>query len=399
MRISKWGWRGAAALAVVAIAAAGLGGVLVGGLEQNGTGPAQNFSSAEDAYRAGVKSLGDEKVADALPALEFAADRGVLGAQLHLSRLYGASGEEHGDDAKALTYYHMIVNQYGDIDRVHPAAQRVSDAFRGLAVYYRKGVPEVGLKPDPQKAVQLIRHAASYFRDPKAQFEIGRMYAEGDGVTRNRRLAIGWLLKASQKKHAPAQAYLGELLWSAKSGERARARGLALLALAADNADDENRGRIARRYHEAGHDANAEEIARAERFVAGWDGFHAGNAAHVVAAQLKALREVPLEAAPVGSLVVSQSGDRPLSAQGAAADSLAGVLMADIAQDPDDNGAGTDPAEAPAEQATPPHTVENFFRDRPAEKVGERGSDLFETVKVDRYSGETLSVDARLEER
>lgn len=397
MRISKWGWRGAAALAVVAIAAVGLGGAIVGGPGQNG-GPAQNFSSAEDAYRAGVKSLGDDKVADALPALEFAADRGVLGAQLRLSRLYGAAGAEHGDDAKALTYYHMIVNQYGDIDRLHPAAQRVSDAFRGLAVYYREGVPEVGLKPDSQKAVQLIRHAASYFRDPRAQFEIGRMYAEGDGVARNRRLAVGWLLKASQKKHAPAQAYLGEMLWSAKSGERTRARGLALLALAADNAGEKDRGRIARRYHEAGYDANAEEIAHAERFVTAWDGFHAGNAAHVVAAQLKALREAPLEAAPVGSLVVSQS-DELVSAQGDAADSLAGALMADIALHPAGNGAGADPAEEPAEQATPPHTVENFFMDHPSKKVGEQGSDLFETVKVDRYSGETLSVDARLDER
>lgn len=398
MRISKWGWRGAAALAVVAIAAAGLGGVIVGGPEQNRTGPAQNFSTAEDAYRAGVKSLGDDKVADALPALEFAADRGVLGAQLRLSRLYSASGAEHGDDGKALTYYHMIVNQYGDIDRLHPAAQRVSDAFRRLAVYYRKGVPEVGLKPDRRKAAQLIRHAASYFRDPKAQFEIGRMYAEGNGVARNRRLAVGWLLKASQKKYAPAQAYLGEMLWSAKSGERTRARGLALLALAADNAGDEDRGRIARRYHEAGYDANAEEIAQAERFVTAWDRFHAGNAAHVVAAQLKALREAPLEAAPVGSLVVSER-DGLLSAQGVGADSLAGALMADIALNPAGNRAGAGPAEEPAEQATPPHTVENFFMDHPSRKVGEQGSDLFETVKVDRYSGETLSVDARLAER
>lgn len=339
------------------------------------------FASPHAAHLAGVRSLAKGEIGKALPALKFAADRGVLGAQFRLAQLYSGEGE-HRDDAKALVYYHMIVNGYGDIDRLHPASRQVAEAMRKLSRYYREGLPEIGLRPDPQRAAQIMRDAASYFRDPSAQFQIGRMYAEGDGVTRSQRLAASWLLKASQKRYAPAQAYLGDMLWRSKANDRLRAQGLALLALAADNAGAGQRERIEARYHAAGQDAEAAVIEQAERFVAAWDSFRTSAALQTATAKLRSLRSTPLEAAPVGSLVVSGS-DEDYAGDGAVS-----ALMRDIRLYlPYDtaNEAGS------AEANLAPHPMEKFVRGQPSMQADETSDDIT-TVEVNRYGGEMLSV-------
>jgi hypothetical protein len=339
------------------------------------------FASPHAAHRAGVQSLAQGEVGKALPALEFAADRGVLGAQFRLARLYSAEGE-HRDDAKALTYYHMIVNGYGGIDRLHPASRHVAQAMRKLSRYYREGVPEIGLQPDPRRAAQIMRDAASYFRDPSAQFQIGRMYAEGDGVARSQRLAASWLLKASQKRYAPAQAYLGEMLWQANANDRLRAQGLALLALAVDNAGAARREQIEARYRAVGQDAEAAVIQQAERFVGAWDSFRTSGALQTATAKLRSLRSTPLEAAPVGSLVVSVN-DEDYAGEGAVSTLMRDIrlyLPYDMA-----NQAGS------PEANLAPHPMEKFVRGQPSLQADDTSDDIT-TVEINRYGGEMLSV-------
>ncbi|MGV1015569.1 MAG: hypothetical protein ACOYB4_11420, partial [Methyloceanibacter sp.] len=48
------------------------------------------YESATEAYRQGTSDLKSGSVDKALPALEYAAQAGVLGAQLKLARLYAA---------------------------------------------------------------------------------------------------------------------------------------------------------------------------------------------------------------------------------------------------------------------------------------------------------------------
>ena len=47
--------------------------------------------------------------------------------------------------------------------------------------------------------------------DLNAQFEVGRMYAEGDGIEQNYTKAAEWYQKAALRKHAMAQNNLGDL--------------------------------------------------------------------------------------------------------------------------------------------------------------------------------------------
>jgi exopolysaccharide production negative regulator len=58
----------------------------------------------------------------------------------------------------------------------------------------------------------------------------------GTGVEKNVGLAVNWLAIAAKKQHAASQATLGEILWRGDDVRQRRARGLALIILAHDNA-------------------------------------------------------------------------------------------------------------------------------------------------------------------
>ena len=59
------------------------------------------YESATQAYRQGVSAMKSGEMTAAVAALEYAAGRGVLGAQLKLARLYAAGRDVPKDDTKA----------------------------------------------------------------------------------------------------------------------------------------------------------------------------------------------------------------------------------------------------------------------------------------------------------
>jgi TPR repeat protein len=221
------------------LALGALASLLVMGLspvEAGGDDPPP-FASATEAYRQGNSSLKSGQAEASLPALEYAASRGVLGAQLKLARIY-ATGRDGvaEDDAKAFVYFQQIADQQADISPSSPIAKYAAEAFVALGQYYLDGVPAMPLAPNPEYAVDLFRHAASYFGDAEAQYRLARLYFDGDGVEKNVGLAVNWLATAVKKQHAPSQAMLGEILWRGQDVRQRQARGLALIMLAHENA-------------------------------------------------------------------------------------------------------------------------------------------------------------------
>jgi len=195
-----------------------------------------SYASATEAYRQGAAAVKSGHMDAALPALSYAAERGVLGAELKLARLYARGDGVDRDDAKAFTYYQRIADQHAEIAPSSPVAKFVAEAFVALGQYYRKGVPTIGLNSDPVRAAGLYRHAASYFGDADAQYELGRLYLSGEGVNKNPSLAANWLAAAAKKQDPEAQAKLGELLWNGEGIRKSPAKGLALITLAHENA-------------------------------------------------------------------------------------------------------------------------------------------------------------------
>jgi uncharacterized protein len=197
------------------------------------------YASATEAYREGVTALKGGRMVVALPALEYAAKRGVLGAQLKLARLYAAGRDVPEDDAKAFSYFQDIADQYADISPSSPIAKYVGESLVALGQYYATGIPAIPLPANPRYAADIYRHAASYFGDAEAQYQLGRLYLSGEGVEKNPSLAVNWLATAAKKQHAAAQATLGELLWKGDEVRQRQARGLAFLTLAHENSKAE----------------------------------------------------------------------------------------------------------------------------------------------------------------
>jgi len=212
-------------------------GLLAAPFAVGGADNAPPFVSATDAYHAGISDLKSGETEQALPALEYAAEHGVLGAQLKLARIYTAGNGVKKDEGKAFYFYRQIANQRADISPLSPVSKYVAEAFVALGDSYLKGIPSAGLSQDPSRAANLYRHAASYFGDADAQYALARLYLDGDGVDKNVGLAINWLATAAKKQHPEAQATLGVLLWRGGDEVRQRpARGFALIMLAHANA-------------------------------------------------------------------------------------------------------------------------------------------------------------------
>ena len=180
------------------------GAVLVLGLSpvQAGGDEPPPYTSATEAYRQGTSSLKSGQTAASLPALEYAAKRGVLGAQLKLARIYATGRDSVAeDDSKAFGYFQQIADQQADISPSSPIAKYAAEAFVALGQYYADGIPAMQLARNPVYAVDLFRHAASYFGDAEAQYRLARLYMNGDGVEKNVGLAVNWLATAAKKQH------------------------------------------------------------------------------------------------------------------------------------------------------------------------------------------------------
>jgi exopolysaccharide production negative regulator len=196
------------------------------------------YASATDAYRQGVGTIKSGKISTALPALEYAAKHGVLGAELKLARIYSTGRDDVAkDDAKAFTYYRAIADQYADISPSSPVAKYVGEAFVALGEYHLDGIAKMPLPANPAYAADLFRHAASYFGNADAQYDLALLYLKGEGVEKDVGLAVNWLAMAAKKQHVAAQATLGELLWRGTEVRQREARGLALITLAHENAN------------------------------------------------------------------------------------------------------------------------------------------------------------------
>lgn len=209
--------------------------MMLGPVKAGGDDP-QPYASATEAYRQGVNALKAGRPAVALPALEYAATRGVLGAQIKLARAYSVGRDVPKDDAKAFIYFEQIADQQADISPSSPIAKYAAEAFVALGQYYLDGIPAMPLASNPVYAVDLFRHAASYFGNAEAQYRLARLYMDGTGVEKNVGLAVNWLAIAAKKQHAASQATLGEILWRGQDVRQRRARGLALIILAHENA-------------------------------------------------------------------------------------------------------------------------------------------------------------------
>lgn len=215
--------------------------------------------------------------------LEMAAQLGMLDAQVRLAHMYVTGEGVERDHAKAFDLYRKIANDNADISPRDTKASAVANAFVTLAGYYRNGIAR-HVRADRKMSRNLLSHAAGYLGDSKAQHLLAQDYLSGEFTPRNASLAIGWLIIASKKRHAGAQALLGTLLWTgAKDIRRQPLKGLAFLELARQNAAGVEAEDVAKMHGAAFAEAQEHERKGAARYVTMWQE-RMGNPLHVASA-------------------------------------------------------------------------------------------------------------------
>lgn len=201
------------------------------------TTPLPIFKNPRAALRAGLESYHAGDAATSVTALRYAADGGEPLAQWKLGRMY-ADGDGVGrDDAKAYDYFSKIVDHFAEEEPDPRERSMAANAFVAVGLYLRDGLTAAKIEPDLERAFELFRYAATYFRNADAQFYLARMYLDGAGVKKDMRQGVNWLELAARKGHAQAQALLGRLMFNGEAGGGAqKARGLMYLTLARDAA-------------------------------------------------------------------------------------------------------------------------------------------------------------------
>ena len=189
-------------------------------------------------FRFGFSAYKNGQKEEAVEAYRYAAEKGQLGASWKLGRMYAEGDGVERNDYEAFKFFVDIAKR--DVEPGSADAPYISDALVAIAGYLKKGIPGSEVSPDPAASRDYYMRAAATYRNPAAQFEMGKMYLMGDGVRRNIKQAGRWLQLATEKGHAGAQALLGNLLY--QSGKAVQ--GLALMTAALDQANPIDRGWI-----------------------------------------------------------------------------------------------------------------------------------------------------------
>jgi uncharacterized protein len=198
-------------------------------------GPApEMLSKGLDAYKQNRYEL-------AVPVLECVIRSDVAPqkfyAEFYLARIHSDDTGGFVDHARAYTLFHGLTEGVDNVDGDDPRrAPFVAKAITAVAGYVRRGLPEIGLKPDLERAVEYLRNGATFFDEPEAQFELAKLHLTGKGVPLDVPLGLHYIQKLVQDSHAAPQAYLADLHWTGKHVRLDHVRSLALIKLAAENA-------------------------------------------------------------------------------------------------------------------------------------------------------------------
>jgi TPR repeat protein len=222
-----------------------------------------------EAFRSGTQALRAGHTEQAVSELEYAAEQGMPAAQWKLGRMYADGDGVPRNTLRAFEYFTRLTKAHGDDVPGTPQARFVANAFVSLGQYYLEGIPDSAIKSDPDRARELYWYAASYFADPDAQYNLGRLYLDRSSGVRDPRQAAKWLGLAARKGQYQAQAQLGAMLFKGDDLTRQAALGLFWLTLAKDGARPDETW-IAETYSNAFAQATDSERTMAYKYLENW---------------------------------------------------------------------------------------------------------------------------------
>lgn len=174
----------------------------------------------------------------AMQALEKAAANGQPTALWRLGVMYERGDGVDANQDKAFAYFSEIANSNAEASPTSPEARIIARSFLKISNYLHDGYEGNGMKAEESalNSKRLLLHAATYFGDSNAQFDLGNRYLAGDGFATNSMRGARWLSLAAQKGHVAAQAKLGDLLFNGDADYPRPVEGLMWLKISLDAA-------------------------------------------------------------------------------------------------------------------------------------------------------------------
>jgi uncharacterized protein len=203
-----------------------------------------------------------------LTSLEYAAEKGDSTAQWRLGHMYMKGEGVPRSDVRAFGYFGKIANSHAEDGIDAPNARIVASAIVAVGRYYLDGIPDSDIKADPARARRMFFYAASNFRDPDAQYLLGRLLLDGSGGAREPVQAARWLKLAANKDQHEAQAVLGDMLVKGELVPRQVPRGLMYLVLARDASPEDPS--ISAAYQQALAQATEDDRSAARIYLQQW---------------------------------------------------------------------------------------------------------------------------------
>lgn len=149
---------------------------------------------AAAGFDEGVTALQAGQYAVALDIWQKSAEAGDAKSQYGLGYLYQFGLGTDPDNTQAKAWYEKA------------AAQGEPDALFALGLMYESGLAGA---TDRAKAIELYRKAAATGRSPDAEYALGRVYMRGQGVPRDEKQGLVWLVKAAEMGQPAAQYMIG----------------------------------------------------------------------------------------------------------------------------------------------------------------------------------------------
>ncbi|MBX9587997.1 MAG: hypothetical protein K2X43_01750 [Hyphomonadaceae bacterium] len=236
--------------------------------------PAQD-QSGQAALERGLVAYKAGSFGAALPALKAAAAEGSdttrFFAEFYMARIHADSASPHIDHPKAFVLFRKLADENADIDPDdHQRAPFVAKALIALAGYVRHGLKDIDVPANPRRAASYLHHAAIFFGDKEAQFELAKLYLSGEGGGDDVRRGLHYLSALSEQSYPSAQALLAELFWKGRYVKSDERRALALITMAVEAAPPHDRIWIEETYHSIYCGATSGTRQEANGIMARW---------------------------------------------------------------------------------------------------------------------------------
>ncbi len=192
---------------------------------------------AKAAFKRAVKAFNDNNLERAIAFVKFAAEKRYLLAQWRLAKAFRDGIGVKRDDVKALEWFRKVADRHDpSLRRSRQKLRATVSALVALADFSRTGVENTSFNKNLSRSHSIYHYAATQYGHPGAQYQLGIMYLNGEGVEKNRRVGMRWLMLAARKGYAKAQAALGDIYLSYKDSPKYRLQGLMWYRMAERNA-------------------------------------------------------------------------------------------------------------------------------------------------------------------